>query len=146
SYARFTREFSFPARGSMSSQRRFILFLLAYTAILAVWYAKIGPQTQKQPTQTEIAQKRQQAQEQAAKAEQEARTGDNRLSISDRARKWDEAIRAFEQVERQNPNSDAAIDAKIQIARIHEERAASDARNTGDYDVAERLYKDLERQ
>jgi len=104
------------------------------------------PKAQKPPTPTEIAQQHQQAQDRALKAEQEARTGDNRLSIGDRAKKWDEAIHAYEEVQRQNPNSDAEIDAKIHIARIHEERAASDARNTGDYDVAERLYKDLERQ
>ena len=34
--------------------------------------------------------------------------------------------------------TDAAIDAKIQEARIHEERAATDAKDTGDYDQAEK--------
>jgi YidC/Oxa1 family membrane protein insertase len=129
----------------MANQRRFIFFLVAYTIFLALWWSNFSPKQQKPPAPTEIAQQIQTQRDLARKTEQEARTSDTRLSLNDRSKKWDEAIRAYQQIERFAGKGDAAIDAKLQIARIHEERAATDAKNTGDYDQAERIYKDLER-
>jgi YidC/Oxa1 family membrane protein insertase len=101
---------------------------------------------QQAPSPASIAQKIQAQRDLAARAEQQARTSGTQLTLGDRAKKWDEAIRAYQQIEQLAGKSDAAIDAKLQEARIHEERAATDASNTGDYDQAERIYRDLERQ
>ncbi len=136
----------------MNNQRNFTNLLIAYAVIFTVFYfivprffPQFMPGPQKPPSAVEIGQRNLSLRDQAAKAELEARTSDTRLSLSERAAKWDEALHAYEQIERAAGNTDAALDAKFQQARVHEERAGSDARNTGDYDQAERIYKDLER-
>ena len=69
----------------------------------------------------------------AARAEHEALTGGSRLSIGDRSKKWDEAINAYQEIEHLGDRTDVAIDAKFQQARLHEARALTDAKDTGDY-------------
>ena len=98
------------------------------------------------PKPAAISQQLQTQRARAARAEQEALTSSNRLSIGDRSRKWDEAISAYQEIDRLAGHDDAAIDAKFQQARLHEARAATDAKDTSDYDQAEAIYKDLERQ
>jgi YidC/Oxa1 family membrane protein insertase len=133
----------------MNQQRFLLRFAVAYAVILAISYLVIPrffPQLvqQRQPGQAEVAQQAQTLREQAAKAEQEARNP--QLSLGDRAKKWDVALDAYRQIERHSGKTPAALDAQFQQARIFQERAASDARSTGDLDQAERIYKDLERK
>ena len=136
----------------MNNQRSLIRFFIAYAVILALaqfllpkYFPQFAPQHQA-PSPALIAQQIQAQRDLAARAEQEARTSGARLTLSDRAKKWDAALHAYQRIESLAGSTDAAIDAKIQEARIYEERAATDAKDTGDYDQAERIYKDLERQ
>src|SRR5688572_18617330 len=133
----------------MNQQRFLLRFAVAYAVILAISYLVIPrffPQLvqQRQPAPAEVAQQAQSLSEQAAKAEKEARNP--QLSLGERAKKYDEALDAYRQIERRAGKTDAALDAKFQEARIFQARAATDSKNTGDLDQAERIYKDLERQ
>lgn len=132
----------------MNNQRSFIRFLLIYAVVLVVGQLFLGkylPQRQP-PTPAQTGQRMQTEREHALKAEQEARTSDTRLSISERSQKWEDAIRAYQEVARLAGNSDTAIDARVQEARLHEARASTDAKDISDYDQAQQIYKDLERQ
>ena len=137
----------------MNNQRSLIRFFIAYAAILALsqfllprYFPQFFAPQHQAPSPAQIAQKIQAQRDLAARAEQAARTGGTQLSLSDRSKKWDEAIHAYQQIERLAGNTDVAIDARLQEARLHEERAATDAKDTGDYDQAQLIYKDLERQ
>jgi YidC/Oxa1 family membrane protein insertase len=120
------------------------MLVLQYLIIPRFFPQLLAPQ--RAPSPAQIAQKIQAQRDLAARAEQQARTSSTQLSLSDRSKKWDEAIRAYQQIEQLPGKPDIAIDAKLQEARIHEERAATDASNTGDYDQAERIYRDLTRR
>lgn len=134
----------------MNNER--LRFYVTSTILMVVWMIvlqRVMPQflgPQRPPSQAQIQQQIQKARDKAAKAEQDALTGSNRLSIGDRSKKWDEAIQAYREIERLGDRTDVAIDAKFQQARLHEARAATDARDTSDYDQAEAIYKDLERK
>jgi YidC/Oxa1 family membrane protein insertase len=137
----------------MNNQRSMIRIALAYAVIWALssfllpkYFPQFFTPQNHGPSPAQIAQQIQEQRGIAARAEQVARTSDTRLSLSERSKKWDEAIHAYQQIERLAGKGDAWIDAKLQEARIHEERAATDAKDTGDYDQAQLIYKDLERQ
>jgi YidC/Oxa1 family membrane protein insertase len=134
----------------MDNQRSFLRLVFIYAILFVTWFLilpRFFPQLlpQKPPAPAKIDAQLKGELDKAAKAEMEARTGGARLSLSDRAHKWDEALRAYGQIQRLAGSSATSVWAQFQQARIHEERAASDARNLGDYDLAIRIYKDLER-
>lgn len=136
----------------MNNQRSFIRFLIVYAAIwalISLVAPKYFPQyfaPHKPPAPAEIGQQIQAQRDLAARAEQQARTSGTRMTLGERSKKWDEAIHAYQKIEQLAGKSDTALDAKFQQARIYEERAATDASDTGDYDQAERIYRDLARQ
>src|SRR5215212_3288525 len=134
----------------MNNRRYLINVLIIYVAIYAVswlilprYFPQYFSGQRKQPSPVQIAQNAESLRDQAAKAEQEARN--TQLSLSDRSKKWDDALHAYRDLERVGKGTDVAIDAQFQQARVFEQRALSDVKNTGDYDQAERIYKDLER-
>jgi YidC/Oxa1 family membrane protein insertase len=124
-----------------------IIYLVLYAAVLFLGprlFPNLFSQQQRNaPSPAQITQKIQTLRDQAAKAEQDAQN--TQLSLSDRAKKWDDALRDYREIEHLGGKTAAAIDAKFQQGRVFEERARSDTRNTGDYDQAERIYKDLAR-
>lgn len=137
----------------MNNQRSLLRFVIAWGAIvflsqmiLPKYFPQYFAPQQPAPSPAQIAQQIQAQRDIATRAEQVARTSDTRLSISDRAKKWNEATSAYQKIEGLAGKGDAWIDAKLQEARLHEARAATDAGDTGDYDQAETLYKELERQ
>jgi YidC/Oxa1 family membrane protein insertase len=120
---------------------RLILFLVLYALMLGVFYSTMKPGQQPPPRtpQTYAA-----FREQAAELEKKAQSGAATMSRTDRERTLREAIDRYQQIVKLDGKSDEAIDARIQIARIHEELAALGV--GGELDQAEQQYKDLTKQ
>jgi YidC/Oxa1 family membrane protein insertase len=120
---------------------RLIIFIVLYAVMLGVWYSTFRPSQQRpQPTAQTYTTMR-------AQAEQlESRASDTNLSRTDRERKYQEAISRYQAITNLAPNSDAGIDAKVQTARLYEKMATLAEQNTGQYDRAEQIYKDLAKQ
>jgi YidC/Oxa1 family membrane protein insertase len=120
---------------------RLILFLVLYALMLGVFYSTMKPGQQSPvPAQQAIAT----AREQALAQEKKAEAGGATLSRTDREKTLREAIHQYQQVVNLAGKSDAAIDARIQMARIHEELAKLGV--GGELDQAEQQYKDLAKQ
>lgn len=120
---------------------RLILFLVLYAIMLGLFYSTMKPgQQAPPPTPETFARLRTQAEQ----LETQAREGEVTLSRTDRERTYQEAIRQYEQIVRLAGRKDDAIDARIQIARLHEEMAKLGFR--GHLDQAEQTYKDLAKQ
>ena len=81
----------------MNNQRSFIRLIVAYAAIYALMLI-VGPKffpqffkPQSRPNPAQIAQQIQTQRDRAARDEHDALTGGNRLTISDRSQKWNDA-------------------------------------------------------
>lgn len=120
---------------------RLIIFIVLYAVMLGVWYSTFRPGQQRpQPTAQTYTTMR-------AQAEQlEGQASDTNLSRTDRERKYQDAIGRYQAITNLAPKSEAGIDAKVQTARLHEKMASLSEQNTGQYEQAEQIYKDLAKQ
>jgi YidC/Oxa1 family membrane protein insertase len=116
--------------------RNLVLFVVLYLIMLGVFYSTMRPGTQ-QP-QIPPAQAAQILRAEAEKLEQEAVRLDTERRLDESRKKFHDAIGKYQQIANVAPKQDAGIDARVQIARIHD--------RLQEFDQAEQIYKDLAKQ
>ncbi len=120
----------------MQNRRQLLIIFLIYSGLWLVWFNYSSSQRVRE--QVTVATIR----EQARKAETEAANA--QLSLSERLQRYQRAISLYQQVYGREGSKSVAIDARYQELRLLERMAKLEPQNTGYFDQAESLLKDME--